>query len=187
MAHITHLHSPFYFNVVRRGRSPAIPFCLGTAKGKTCKGWEDQRQLGAPTKGGHLSHEGYSAHAPLCSPGQGRPWAGWTQWLRCRGTEVLQWPGEMSFQHRGGRITHGTAAQEWSQLVLAHWEPRSTKREIKPLGATAAGSQRGGECSSLDGFSKGIHARAGIPGVAAGSACRSRDTPEERAAGRPAT
>lgn len=37
---MSHIHNPFYFYVERRGRSPVIPFCLGTAKGKTWKGCE---------------------------------------------------------------------------------------------------------------------------------------------------
>lgn len=103
MAHITHLHSPFYFYVVRRGRSPAIAFCLGTAKGKTCKGWEDKRQLSAPAKGGHLSHEGCSAHAAPVFLRAGQALSR----LNTTTAEVLR--------HRGAAVARGDelSAQRW--------------------------------------------------------------------------
>lgn len=174
----------------------------------------------ACTKGGCLSHGGSSSPRaapegspraqpwplPLCAPqGQGRPRAGWTPpWLRCWETEVPQWPGEMSFQHRGGSM-----ARSESQLVLAHWGLRSTKGRDQATGCYCCRQTEWGEVLLLRYIlqrnqhtkgcwkptwdqkgsvcSWGTHTRAGIPGGAAGRICWSRDTPEERAAGRPAT
>lgn len=120
------------------------------------------------------------------------------------GAEVPQWPGEMSFQHRGGSM-----ARSESQLVLAHWGLRSTKRRDQATGCYCCRQTEWGEVLLLRYIlqrnqhtkgcwkptwdqkgsvcSWGTHTRAGIPGGAAGRICWSRDTPEERAAGRPAT
>lgn len=123
MPHVTHLHNPFYFCVVRRGRSPAMPFCLGTAKGKTREGWEDRGSRVPKSYEGGLvlffcpcSPRGHSqsaamAPAPVCSSGPGQALSR----LNTTMAEVLR--------DRGAAVTRGDelSAQGWQHHPCGSW------------------------------------------------------------------
>lgn len=92
------------------------------------------------------------APAPLRSSGPGQALSG----LNTARAEMLR--GRAAAAARGDELS----AQGWQHHpcaswpgVLAHGKLSQQKGKAKPLGATAAGSQRGGECSSLDVFYKG--------------------------------